>query len=122
MNDFITKQKQKYKELEKVFCPYINTEVLFTSSGFKHLIWKSNQTVRTIEVIQERMEALNVVVKIISKSGTLQEYEKLDNREFYCFISIIEGKKYKVVIAKYNTNKYKFISVIPKWKTGKRDS
>ncbi len=40
---------------------------------------------------------------------------------FVHFIAIIDGNKYKVVIVKYNIDRYKFVSVIPKWKTGKRD-
>ncbi len=122
MEDFINLKRIYYKSLEKVFCPYVESDVLLTSSGFKHLIWKSNQVPRRSEDIMERMEALDKLATILSKSGTLQEFEQSDDRVFYCFIAIVEKKKYKVVITKYNINKYKFVSIIPKWKTGKRDN
>jgi hypothetical protein len=57
---------------------------------------------------------------IISKSGTLQEYENV-GQEFLCFVAIVNGKKYKVVITKGGDGKYKFVSVIPNWKKSRRD-
>ncbi len=121
MEDFINSKRVYYKSLEKVFCPYVDSDVLLTSSGFKHLIWKSNQVPRKTKDIEDRMEALDKLVTILSKSGTLQEFEQSEDRKFYCFIAIVDNKKYKVVITKYNVNRYKFVSIIPKWKTGKRD-
>ena len=121
MEDFINLKRVYYKSLEKVFCPYVDSDVLLTSSGFKHLIWKSNQITRRKKDIEDRMEALGKLVTILSKSGTLQEFEQSEDRDFYCFIAIVDKKKYKVVITKYNVNRYKFVSIIPKWKTGKRD-
>lgn len=122
MNSFIEPLREQYKKLIPVFCPYINQSVVFTSSGFKHLIWKGEHGMRLKSVIYDRFEALTYVAEIISKSGTLQEYEKIDlHKEYLCFIAIINQNKYKVVITKTSDNNYKFVSVIPKWKTGKRD-
>jgi hypothetical protein len=118
--NFIEPLREKYKKLEPIFCPYINDTVYFNAAGFNHLIWKSSMGMRSQSVIQERFLALDVVIEILSKSGTLQEYEYFD-KEFLCFIAIVNNKKYKVVITKSGDTKYKFVSVIPKWKTGKRD-
>ena len=120
MKNIIELLREKYKKLEPVFCPYINQEVFFTSKGFNHLIWKSGMGLRSKSVIRERFHALDVVYEIIQNSGTLQEYED-EGKEFLCFIAIINDKKYKVVITKSGDGAYKFMSVIPKWKTGKRD-
>ena len=119
--EYINLARVEYKEKRKVFCPYIGAEVESTSSGFKHLLWKSNQVPRSSIVVKERLESLKYASEILLKSGTLQEYEKVKDREFYCFIAIYDENKYKVVVAKYNKDKYKFVSIIPKWKTGKRD-
>ena len=121
MEKIIQEAKDEYKKYLSIFCPYISQEISFTSSGFKHMLWKSNGTPRSSGIIKERLAALKFVKDILSKSGTLQEYEKLGNRDFFAFIAIVEDKKYKVVVTKYNTDKYKFVSVIPKWKTGIRD-
>lgn len=118
---FIYKHKVVYKNIEKVYCPYIDDFVYFTSSGFKHLLWKHGRGMRTVSEIIRRLCSINSAILIISKSGTLQEYE-LSNTEFFCFIAIINSVKYKVVISKTRESKYKFVSVIPKWKTGKRDN
>jgi hypothetical protein len=120
LKSFIEPLREKYKKLEPVVCPYVNDLVHFNSSGFNHLIWKSEMGMRSGSVIRDRFLALDVVSEILSKSGTLQEYEN-ENKEFLCFIAIIDGNKYKVVITKTGDGKYKFVSVIPKWKTGKRD-
>jgi hypothetical protein len=76
---------------------------------------------RTRTVINDRFAALDFVKDILSKSGTLQEYEN-DHHEYWAFIAIIGGNKYKVVVTKTGSGEYKFVSVIPKWKTGKRDN
>ncbi len=120
LTKFIDKKKKVYKDFKKVFCPFINGDVEFTSSGFNHLIWKTGMDMRSSEVIIERLSALEDAVHIISKSATLQEYEN-NGKEFLCFIAIINTRKYKVIITKTGDNRYKFVSVIPKWKTGKRD-
>ncbi len=90
-------------------------------SGFKHLIWKKNTGKRKHYDTIERFRSLTHINSILSKSGTLQEYEKRD-LEYFGFIAIIENKKYKVIVGKDINNTYKFISIIPAWKTGKRDN
>ena len=77
---------------------------------------------RSIGSIIDRCNSLGMSIEIIAKTHTLQEYEKIETGEYLCFIAIIKDKKYKVVILKKNAGGYKFISVIPKWKTGKRDT
>jgi hypothetical protein len=119
LKNLINTYKVKYKALPKTFCPYLKQEVEFTMSGFRHLIWKKGSIFRERSDINERFKALDYLPEIISKSGTLQEYEKLDD-EYFCFIAIIHDIKYKVIILKTHDNRYKFVSIFPRWKTGKR--
>jgi hypothetical protein len=121
MKDFINDHKKKYKELKKVFCPYFQKDIEFTAYGFKHLIWKTTFGMRPSEEIRERLDSLIVLSQIVSTSGTLQEVEILENKTFYGFIAIINNKKYKVVVATAKNDRLIFVSIIPKWVTGKRD-
>ena len=120
MKSFIEPLREKYNKLEPVYCPYLDREVVFTSKGFNHLIWKSEFGLRSRSVIKQRFKALDVVTEILSMSGTLQEYED-NGKEFLCFIAIVRNRKYKVVVTSSRDGTCRFVSVIPKWKTGKRD-
>ena len=119
MRNFIEPLREKYNKLESVFCPYLDRDVFFTLRGFKHLLWHSAGP-RNMSEVRKRFEILELVPKILSMSGTLQEYEN-NGKEFFCFIAIIQTKKYKVVVTRSGDDSYKFVSVIPNWKTGKRD-
>jgi len=120
MRNFIKSFYEKYKQFEPVLCPYVNEKVHFTKTGFKHLLWKSGAP-RSSYVIRERLEIVHIAPEILSKSGTLQEYED-EGKEFLCFIAIVQEKKYKVVITKSGEGVYRFVSIIPNIKTGKRDN
>lgn len=115
--------KIRYKKIEKIFCPFFQQNVYCTSSGFNHLIYKSDRSRRSEKEIYARMEAVEVLELILSNSGTLQEKESRDNGQtFYAFIAILNDKKYKVVVSNSKDGRFVFKSIIPRWKTGKRDS
>ncbi len=115
----IEKAKTEYKTIGKVFCPYLGQQINFTERGFNHLIYK-DRDMRPYNEINVRLDSLKFVPKILSKSGTLQEYEKRDV-QYFGFIAIINSKKYKVVILKDTAGEYRFVSIIPKYRTGIRD-
>ena len=122
-NDYIEKAKVKYKELEEIYCPYLKSKVRCSSKGFNHLIYKSDRTRRLEVDIKARLKSLSKLKEIIECSGTLQEKEVRENGQIYfAFIAIIDDKKYKVVISDTDKGEYMFRSIIPKWKTGKRDN
>ncbi len=115
----IEKAKSEYRAIGRVFCPYLDQEVWFTMKGFRHLI-SNNGKQRYDDVICDRLNAIKYIPDIVSKSGTLQEYENI-NTEYFGFIAIVDSKKYKVILLKDEAGRYMFISVIPKYKTGIRD-
>lgn len=115
MNEVIVKAKKEYMDIGKVFCPYLNDYVHFTMMGFTHLV-RNNSGKRNKKNIYGRLSSIKHVSEIVSKSGTLQEYENI-NTEYFAFISILKHNKYKVVVLKDRGGKYKFISVIPGFKT-----
>lgn len=118
---FINIKKEEYKKIGKIYCPYLNKDVCLNISGFYHLIWKSEMSKRTSIDIEDRLNSIIFIESIISKSGTLQEIEKRDNKTFYAFIAIVDNKKYKVVVSDTKDGRIIFNSIIPKWKTSSRD-
>jgi hypothetical protein len=119
MKEFIENSKKEYKKINKVFCPYFNKDIWFTMKGFRHLI-RTCKGNRDVDEIISRLSAIKYIAEIVSKSGTVQEFEN-NGIEFLGFIAIIDSKKFKVIILKDRDNEYKFISVIPKYQTGIRD-
>jgi len=115
----IENAKAEYKNIGKVFCPYLDQEVSFTMKGFRHLL-RTYTGQRNINEIISRLSAVKYIAQIISKSGTVQEFEN-NGTEFLGFIAIIDSQKFKVIILKDHDSEYKFISVIPKYQTGIRD-
>lgn len=115
----IENAKSEYKNIGKVFCPYINDYVEFTMIGFKHLLINKSGR-RSKNTIKNRLDSIKHLPEIVSKSGTLQEYENT-HRKYYGFIAILASNKYKVVLFKDTDNKYKFFSIIPNYITNFRD-
>ncbi len=118
MKELIVKAKNEYNEIGRVFCPYLDREVQLTTKGFNHLIYKGRRKRNSSEILR-RLESIKLISKIISKSGTLQEYENIDT-EYFGFIAILDSKKYKTIILKSDNGVYKFISIIPKHRSNIR--
>ncbi len=119
----IKEGKKFYDSLGKIYCPYFKKEVELTGGGFNHLIYKSERNRRSDVEIRARLKSLKVVEEILKNSGTVQEIEKKVSGQFdFGFIAIIDNKKYKVVAGTdLLGNRIIFRSVIPSWKTNKRD-
>lgn len=119
MKELIIEAKKEYKKIDKIFCPYLNDYVYFTMKGFKHLLVNKTGK-RNNDTIYIRLNSIKNISEIISKSGTLQEYENI-YREYFSLIAILKSNKYKVVLFKDTDNKYKFFSIIPNYITNIRD-
>lgn len=120
MKNFITKAKKEYMEIDKVFCPYFKDYVYFTQKGFKHLIWKRELGKRPSGDIVRRLKSIKYAIETVCRSGTLQEYTE-DKGQYFAFVSITNSNKYKIIILKDKMSQYKFLSVIPNYKTNIRD-
>ena len=118
MKELIKRAKKEYENINKIFCPYFKNYVYLTKKGFNHLIGNRFGK-RDDDIILERLNSIRYIKQIVSNSGTLQEYENSDT-QYFGFIAIISRKKYKVIILKDN-GIYKFISIIPQYKTGTKE-
>ncbi len=127
--------RQFYTHLGSVYCPYLNEQIGFNSEGFNHIQFKSSRRERHTKVQMLRYKLLFLAPKVLSKSNTLQEFQKLTLKtpikinktsdkvdkqiQFYGFIAILNGWKIKVIIRQIGDGKKHFWSIIPNWKTRK---
>ena len=124
--------RRYYKSINKIKCPYLKDEVHFNVKGFQHLLSKSWGRGRAKIEQYTRLRLFPLAVKIISKSHTLQEYDKREilirqninskwqNRKkvarYYVFIAIIKNVRLKVIIKEIEGGVKFFYSLYPSWK------
>lgn len=123
-----------YRTIGPVKCPYFNGDrVYFNSEGFEHVIFKEWNKTRSREEQYTRFRLLPLVVSIIKRSGTLQEYcEKnvfvrgqskgrwtkvMKLVRYYVFVAIVKDLRLKVIIKEIDGCQKNFHSVYPSWKT-----
>ena len=129
--------KEFYSQLDKVRCPYLDTEVNFNSEGFEHLLTKSWNRGRSRGEQYMRLRLLPKIVEIIKKSHTLQEYDErnifirqkvhsrwekhLKNIKYYVFISLLieKGIRFKIIIKHIEGGQPYFWSIYPSWRIEK---
>ena len=130
------KAYKKYKEIGKVHCPYLKTEVVFNSNGFRHLIYKNQYVKRDEKTQLFRFRLLSKAPKLLGLTTTIQEkdsytstmevkeYGKKVRRkkkvQYLGFIAIVDEWKVKVIVKKIGGGKHFFWSIIPNWITNKK--
>jgi hypothetical protein len=126
--------KRFYEQIGKVFCPAFKADVIFSSEGFNHLVYKNDRRERDKNVQIMKFKLLNLAQQLVKLTTTFQEYEETlqefrikkfkkvvqETKVVRCWgiIAILEHRKFKVVIRKIGDNgQYNFWSVIPAWVT-----
>lgn len=125
MNINVLKNKayKRYKKIEKIYCPYLKTYIVFNAKGFWHLIYSSRNKKRDLQSQKLRFQLLDKAVKILKITTTLQELqvERKVGIIYFGFIAITDIFKIKIIIKKVGNGKYFFWSVIPNWRTRRRE-
>ncbi len=125
-----------YKTFGTIKCPAINTnsgEVVFTSEGFNHLIYRIKKQERHKKVQIMRFRLLPFAKKLLEKTTTIQEFEEYPreintvhhgkhSKRFvqvkdYGFVGLIGKWRIKVVVRQIGEGKHQFCSVMPAWST-----
>jgi hypothetical protein len=126
--------KRFYDQIGKVICPAFGQEVIFTSEGFNHLVYKNDRRERDKNVQIMKFKLLPLAQKLVNLTTTYQEYEESLQEfrikkfkkvvqetkviKYWGIIAILENRKFKVVIRKIGDNgQFSFWSVIPAWIT-----
>lgn len=133
------KAKKLYEVTGKILCPYFGFDIILNSDGFHHLQFSARRE-RSKEEQFLKFTLLPLALKIIKKSGTVQEmrsdlkpFGKKDSKGFtsmkiisyWAFIAIIgeENKiKIKTILRRVGDGNVIFWSVMPysKLKNGQK--
>jgi hypothetical protein len=125
-----------YNNIGKVFSPIFKQNVLFSSEGFNHIIFKGSRSERERPSQIIRFKLLHLAVKLIQLSTTYQEFEEtlkefeVKNHKkkvrkskpvrYWGIIAIIDGRKIKVILRQIGDGgNMHFWSIIPAWTTNR---
>lgn len=133
-DDFeIVKQKglEFYKNINEVFCPYLQEKVIFNNLGLEHLFYKQREKPRLDQDQYMRFKLINYAPEILKLSRTLQgilkvqRFEKVRSHNrtdykmlqvtYYEFIALIKRNRIKVIVKQIGDNQKFFWSIIPFW-------
>jgi len=120
-----------YKALEKVRCPYLQSDVYFNASGLEHLKFKAHARARNRHDQYMRFKLLHLAPEVLKLSRTVQgishtkhfERARVHSRtdtilkpvSYYEFIAVIGSARVKVVIKQIEDGQSFFWSLIPFW-------
>lgn len=96
-----------YKSYRQVFCPALQTDVLFTNWGWEHLFEGKWRTSREVE---ERLKLLPLGKKLIAQSTTIQKKRFQNYHDYYEFTALMDGVQVVVIVVE-DKKKYYFFSV-----------
>jgi hypothetical protein len=125
-----------YKQAGKVYCPFLKRNVNFNAKGLAHIKFKGWNKTRLISDQYLRFKFLRLAPAILTKSGTLQEYNDTKNFEreksnsrwqklmvpvkYYGFVAVLDYKiRVKVIVKEVFGGQPYFWSIIPFWKNYK---
>lgn len=128
--------KSYYDSVDTVICPALDSKVHFTSEGFNHLLY-SKKKARTSKMQEAKLKLVQRAKILLEKTSTIQEYcdglevvhrkkyKKVSKEslmvQYWGFIAIINGTRFKVVVRRVDNGKHLFWSVIPLWRSTKYD-
>ena len=127
-----TRAEQIFRENPLVYCPFLRENITLNSDGFHHLRFTSNRKERSKNEQMLKFSLLPLVIQIIKKAGTVQEYRKTlccigkkskkdglahaKMVEYWGFVAIVGEKnpiKIRVVLRRVGNGKIIFWSVMP---------
>ena len=127
-----------YKSVGKVYCPYFQSNVIFSSEGFNHLQFSGGIKRKNEEQLL-KFSLLKLAPYVIKNSGTIQEYRKtmyavgkqkpidgsirMEVVEFWGLVAICGEKenqvRVKVILRRLAYGELAFWSVMPMQKFSK---
>lgn len=114
--------KEYYRSIGRIYCPYFKDYVYFDSKGFKHILYKGygGGNKRQKSQIVLRLKMLPYAPRLIAIATFVQEFQKDNSINYWGFIAIFEGEKFKVVVRRVGNGKLHFWTIFPNWVTRKK--
>ncbi|MBU4030829.1 hypothetical protein KJ756_01555 [Patescibacteria group bacterium] len=132
-SEYFNQREEKARELfnsqKSIYNPYLDNQIIFNSDGFHHLQFSARRERNKKEQIL-KFNLLPLAIKVIKKSGTLQEYRKnllaigkkakdglrrTKEAQYWGFVAIIGNPKIKirVILRRIGDGNIIFWSVLP---------
>jgi hypothetical protein len=138
-NNIKEKARKLYESHEKIPCPYFGFDIILNSDGFHHLQFSARRERNKSEQFL-KLRLLPLALKIIKKSGTVQEYREtmqpigkkgkdgftpMKTVSYWAFIAIVGDErkiKIKTILRRVGDGNVVFWSVMPysKLKNGQK--
>ena len=131
------KAESFYKNLDFVYCPYLEENVYFNAKGLEHLKFKRKNYARVIDDQFIRLKLLNLAPKVIKLSRTVQglsigknfEIIRSNNRndkklvdvKYFEFVAVVDGMRVRIIVKQIENSPKYFWSIIPFWKMNKEN-
>jgi hypothetical protein len=138
LREAIKDARKVYDAQESIPCPFFNGPVTLNSDGFNHLTHKPNRMPRNINEQKLKLRLLKKALRVIRKTGTVQEYRKrmepightgkdgftkMREVEYWAFHDIVGDKTrflMRVITRRIGDGKIHFWSVMPHGKINKQ--
>jgi hypothetical protein len=134
-----SKVKFDYFAVKSVYCPALNSRIVFNADGFHHLCYDNNRSERSILVQKNKLNSFKNVVGVLEKTTTMQEYRadlcpigKKDRHGlsltkvvewfgFWAIVNLSKKVRIKIVVRRIGqaNGQYHFWSVMPFWQQNK---
>ncbi len=75
-NEFLKEKRAWYKTIGSIYCPILNTKIVFNSKGFYHLRYDSFGKMRSIKEQSYKLGLLLLVIPVIKNAKKIHEYKK----------------------------------------------
>lgn len=130
-DEVVTRGEALYKTLEKVRCPFFESDIHFNAKGIEHLKFKRQRQARPRQDQYMRFKLLYLVPEVLRLSRTVQgvwetkqfERRRIHSRtentlvlvKYYEFIAVLKGVRIKIIVKQVDGGELFFWSVIPFW-------
>ncbi len=116
----IEQTKTKYDSIGRVFCPFLNSFVHFTSDGYRHLIYKGNRKKRNVKEQIYKLELFGLVIPVVKHCEGITKW-RFDGKagsdndvQYYALVHPV-GKNpiaVRVIIKRTGDGQFNFHSVM----------
>lgn len=108
----LTKRLHWYKKIKEIYCPHLNTNIVFNSQGIHHLKYDGRGKPRSIKDQLRRLHLITYSLDIIKNAKSVFEYRNINNIQYWSFKDFRGRKSITVLIRKTGNGKYMFYSVM----------
>ncbi len=123
----ISTTKNFYKSIKEIYCPILNTKIIFNSIGLRHLMYKPDGTARNSKEVVYKMKLFPLAIPTIKNAVRIAEERKINFRvnrkknskhkraKTFSLVAIV-GKKnpvaVRVIILRVGNGNYSFYSIM----------